>query len=81
MNKKIIKLENNKEYFMISSLEENNIIYLLLINVDNEYDIKVVKKVSIDNEDYIIEIDQGDILQDLKSKFKTSINNEKNNYA
>lgn len=81
MNKKIIKLENNQEYFMISSLEENNITYLLLINVDKEYDIKIVKKVSIDNEDYIIEIEQGDILQDLKSKFKIAIDNEKNIYA
>ena len=41
MNKKIIKLENNKEYFEISEINENNITYLLLINVDNEFDSKM----------------------------------------
>ena len=81
MNKKIIKLENNKEYFEISELEENNIKYLLLINVDNEFDSKIVKKVTIDNEDYIIEIEQGDILLDLKSKFKSLVDKDKNIYS
>lgn len=80
MNKKILKLENNKEYFQISEIVENNITYLLLINVDNEVDSKIVKKVSMDNEDYIIEIEQGDILLDLKSRFKEQIKKEKSNY-
>ena len=81
MNKKIIKLENNKEYFEISEITENNITYLLLINVDNEFDSKIVKKVTIDGEDYIIEIEQGDILIDLKSKFKSQIEKDKNIYS
>ena len=80
MNKKIIKLENNKEYFQVSELEENSIRYLLLINIDNEEDIKIVKKVSINNEDYIIEIEKGDILTDLKNKFKSVIEEDKKNY-
>lgn len=81
MNKKILKLENNKEYFEISEITENNITYLLLINVDNEFDSKIVKKVTIDGEDYIIEIEQGDILIDLKSKFKSQIEKDKNIYS
>ena len=81
MNKKIIKLENNKEYFEISELNENNITYLLLINVDNEFDSKIVKKVTMDGEDYIIEIEQGDILADLKSKFKNQVERDKNIYS
>lgn len=81
MNKKILKLENNKEYFEISEINENNITYLLLINVDNEFDSKIVKKVTIDGEDYIIEIEQGDILIDLKSKFKSQIEKDKNIYS
>ena len=80
MNKKIIKLENNKEYFMISSLNENDIDYLLLMNVDNESDIKIVKKIKEGNEEYIIEVSQGDILGSLKDKFKNIIDSEKNNY-
>ena len=31
MNKKLLKLENNKEYFMINELEDNGIKYLLLL--------------------------------------------------
>ena len=81
MNKKILTLENNKEYFEISEITENNITYLLLINVDNEFDSKIVKKVTIDGEDYIIEIEQGDILIDLKSKFKSQIEKDKNIYS
>ena len=80
MDKKIIKLENNKEYFMISSLNENNIDYLLLINVDNESDVKIVKKIKEANEEYIIEVNQGNIYSDLKMKFKNLIDSEKNNY-
>ncbi|MBQ9023952.1 MAG: hypothetical protein IJ105_01880 [Bacilli bacterium] len=81
MNKKIIKLENNKEYFSISELEENGIKYLLLINIDNEEDIKIVKKVSNNNEEYIIEIENDDILIDLKNKFKSLVEEDKKNYA
>lgn len=78
MNKKIIKLENNKEYFQIGELVDNGITYLLIINVDNEMDIKIVKKVEVNSEDYIIEINQGDILINLKDKFKNIIESEKN---
>lgn len=81
MNKKIIKLENNKEYFSISELEENGIKYLLLINIDNEEDIKIAKKVSDNNEEYIIEIENDDILIDLKNKFKSLVEEDKKNYA
>ena len=81
MNKKILKLENNKEYFEIRKINENNITYLLLINVDNEFDSKIVKKVTVDGEDYIIELEQGDILVDLKSKFKSQIEKDKNIYS
>lgn len=81
MNKKVIKLENNKEYFQISELEENSIKYLLLMNIDNETDVKIVKKISDNNEDYIIEIEKGDILTDLKNKFKSLVEDDKKNYV
>ena len=80
MNKKIIKLENNKEYFQISELVENNINYLLLMNIDNEEDIKIVKRITEAGENYIIEIEKGDILFDLKNKFKSLVENDKKNY-
>ena len=79
MNKKIIKLENNKEYYMVQSILEEGTTYLLLMNIDNEYDTKIVKKVTIDNEDHIEDVEQQDILLSLKSKFKELVDSEKNN--
>ena len=76
MNKKIIKLENNKEYFQISEYAENGVNYLLLINVDNETDIKIVKKV----DDFVVEIESEDELNNLKNKFREIIDEEKKNY-
>ena len=81
MNRKIIKLENNKEYFQISELNENGNLYLLLINIDNESDIKIVKKVSDVNEDFIVEIEDESIINDLKTKFKSFIEEDKKNYV
>lgn len=81
MNRKTLKLENNKEYFEIQTLQEDNITYALIINVDNEYDVKIVKKVNLDNEDYIIELQQGSIIDDLKNKFKSIIDKDRENYS
>lgn len=78
MNKKVIKLENNKEYFMIAELTEENVNYLLLINVDNEYDIKIAKKVNEEGEDYIVEVMEDDVLTSLKEKFKVVVDRDKN---
>ena len=51
---KIIKLENNKEYFVIETLMDNNIDYLLLLNLVDDKEIKIVKKITEDDEDYIV---------------------------
>ena len=79
MNKKILRLENNKEYFMVSTLAEDNINYLLLMNVDDESDVKIVKRISSNGEDFIIDV-QGDILVSLKQKFKALVDSDKKLY-
>ena len=81
MNKKIIKLENNKEYFTINEIVENDVKYLLIMNVDNESDVKIVKKVLQNNEEYITDINDSILLNDLKQKFKSLVDKEKNNYV
>ena len=80
MNKKIIKLENNKEYFQISELDEMNVKYLLLMNIDDESDIKIVKRVSDNGIDAIVEIEDSNILIGLKNKFKILVDEEKKIY-
>ena len=81
MNRKIIKLENNKEYFQISELNENGITYLLLINVDDESEIKIAKKVLDATGDFIVEVEDETIIRNLKTKFKSFIEEDKKNYV
>ena len=79
MNKKIIKLENNKEYFELSEIVENEVKYLLLINIDNEADVKIVKKIVQDGEEYIVDIEDKEKITDLKNKFKSLVEEDKRN--
>lgn len=81
MNKKTIKLENNKEYFAINELTENNITYLLLMNIDNESDIVIAKKITDNNEDYVVIVSEKNIINDLKPKFKLLVDSDKNIYS
>ena len=81
MNKKIIKLDNNKEYFLVDELMNENINYLLLMNIDDESDIIIAKKIIENNEEYIIEIKADAELSTLKGKFKQIVDNDKKIYA
>ena len=67
---KIIKLENNKEYYVIETLIDNNIDYLLLLNLVDDKEIKIVKKITENDEDYIVDITDEKDLSNLKSRFK-----------
>ena len=67
---KIIKLENNKEYFVIETLIDNNIDYLLLLNLVDDKEIKIVKKITENDEVYIVDITDEKDLSNLKSRFK-----------
>lgn len=73
---KIIKLENNKEYFVIETLVENNIDYLLLLNLVDDKEIKIVKKITENDEDYIVDITDEKDLSNLKSRFKEILEDE-----
>ena len=73
---KIIKLENNKEYFVIETLVDNNIDYLLLLNLVDDKKIKIVKKFTENDEDYIVDITDEKDLSNLKSRFKEILEDE-----
>lgn len=73
---KIIKLENNKEYFVIETLIDNNIDYLLLLNLVDDKKIKIVKKITEKDEDYIVDITDEKDLSNLKSRFKEILEDE-----
>lgn len=73
---KIIKLENNKEYFVMETLVDNNIDYLLLLNLVDDKKIKIVKKITENYEDYIVDITDEKDLSNLKSRFKEILEDE-----
>lgn len=79
-NKKILKLENNKEYFVLNQIIDGDDTYLLTLNVDNEYDIKVCKKITDNGEDYVVDVDNESLLLDLKSRFKELISEEEKQF-
>ena len=41
LKNKIVKLENNKEYFVLETLMDNNINYMLLLNLVDDKEIKI----------------------------------------
>ena len=70
LKNKIVKLENNKEYFVLETLIDNNINYMLLLNLVDDKEIKIVKMILDNGEEYFVEITDDKELTSLKSRFK-----------
>lgn len=78
INHTIITLEDNKKYFVLDEINYNEKDYALIINVDNQSDIKIMEKTS--NED-LLEIEDETLVNELKSKFKEEVQNTQKLYA
>ena len=74
----IITLEDNKKYFVLDEINYNEKDYALIINVDNQSDIKIMEKTS--NED-LFEVEDDTLVNELKSKFKEEVQNTQKLYA
>ena len=74
----IITLEDNKKYFVLDEINYNEKDYALIINVDNQSDIKIMEKTS--NED-LFEVEDETLVNELKSKFKEVVQNTQKLYA
>ena len=61
---KFIKLENDKEYYVITEITLNDNKYYVLVNQDNNYDI-VIRK---DEKEYLVGLDDADELKSVLSK-------------
>lgn len=77
LKNKIVKLENNKEYFVLESLIDNNINYLLLLNLVDDNEIKIVKKFEDKGEEYLVDITDDKDLSSLKSRFRDILEDSK----
>ena len=74
----IITLEDNKKYFVLDEINYNEKDYALIINVDNQSDIKIMEKTS--NED-LFEVEDETLVNELKSKFNEEVQNTQKLYA
>lgn len=77
LKNKIIKLENNKEYFVLETLIDDNINYMLLLNLVDDKEIKIVKIILDNGEEYFVEITDERKLTSLKSRFKDILDEQK----
>ena len=75
LKNKIVKLENNKEYFVLETLIDNNINYMLLLNLVD--DKEIVKMILDNGEEYFVEITDDKELTSLKSRFKDILDEQK----
>lgn len=77
INHTIITLEDNKKYFVLDEINYKEKDYALIINVDNQSDIKIMEKTS-SNE--LIELEDETLINELKSKFKEEVQNTQKLY-
>lgn len=80
LNHQIVTLGNNTKYFVLSELVENGNTYYLIVNTDNESDIKIVLKEEKDVKIVFSDIDSTTV-SELSTKFKESLEKEQKMYA
>lgn len=75
IEKNIVKLENDKEYYELKKDMIDNVVYLLLASVDDDNDIEIRKLVKDynDNETYITKLDSEEELKKVLNYYKDLI--------
>lgn len=80
VNHRIVTLENNNKYFVLQELTEEEKKYCLILNIDNENDIKIMEEEKDENGLSLIDISDEELLKKLSKKFKVSIKKEQEMY-
>lgn len=75
IEKNVVKLENNKEYYELKKDMIDNVVYLLLASVDDDNDIEIRKLIKDynDNETYITKLDSEEELKKVLNYYKDLI--------
>ena len=75
IEKNIVKLENDKEYYELKKDMIDNVIYLLLASVDDDNDIEIRKLIKDygDDETYITKLDSEEELKKVLNYYKDLI--------
>ena len=73
---KIITLGNGNKYFVFDQYEDETGIYNLVLNIDDEKHIEIVKKTNIDSKLVLKLLDDSLKQEELMNKFKSSVQME-----
>lgn len=65
----VIKLEDNKEYAIINTLEKNQKKYLLLVEVNNEENVCIRRVLKEDEKEYLVKLDSNEEFEEVLSLF------------
>ena len=74
----IVTLRNGNSYFVLEEVSDNFDTYNLLLNVEDESDIKIVMQEVINGKTVLTEVKDFLNLSSLKALFKTKIEDSRN---
>ncbi len=80
INHQIVTIDNNKKYFVLHELSNNDKRYCLMLNIEDEKDIQIMEKVSEDEEIRFFSVEDETLLKELADKFNTAIKKEQDMY-
>ena len=75
----LVTLRNNKQYFVLSSLMHEYNIYDLVLNVEDENDIKIVLQEVKNGKTVLTDVEDKNLLKTLSPLFETKIRDKQNN--
>lgn len=74
----IVTLKNGNSYFVLEEVSDNYSTYNLILNVEDESDVKIVSQEMVDGKTVLREVKDLLDLSYLKSRFKSKIEEARN---
>ncbi len=81
INHQIITLQDNKKYFVLEELLEERERYCLIINIEDDSDVKITLRNENNGKLFLKEVDDKKLLNDLSLKFKTMLEKDQEMYS
>lgn len=80
INHKIITLENNEKYFVISEIIDNDKNYSLNLNINDENDIKIMEEIKNSEDISLVEVSDENLKKELSNRFMEDIKKVQQQY-
>ena len=75
----LVTLKNNKQYLVLASLMHEYDVYNLVLNVEDENDIKIVMQEVKNGKTIFTDVEDKNLLKTLSPLFETKIRDKQNN--